>query len=370
MNRKTEKLGIAILGCGYWGINYVRVFNELPQSRVVAICDLDSRRLQEVGSRFPGVVLTTSLEEVLRMDEVKAVVIATQASTHHLIAGRCLAAGKHLLIEKPITTTSAEAVNLIDLAKANGVTLMVGHTFIYNSGVQKVKDYINRWQHGQIYYLYAQRTNLGPIRRDVNALWDLAPHDISIFNYLLDDVPEWASAVGVKALGNEREDVGFISLGYKNGIVGHIHVSWADPNKVRQVVVVGNDKRIVFNDLDTLERVRVYEKGVMAAETEATSYGEYHFLMRDGDVISPKVEVSEPLKNQCNHFLECVANHRRPTTDGQAGLEVVRVMAAIDRSLENKGVPVAVEDNMPFIKIPINGISVALEPNATTVRVS
>ncbi|MEW5961320.1 MAG: Gfo/Idh/MocA family oxidoreductase [Chloroflexota bacterium] len=369
MQNKTEKIGVAVFGCGYWGVNYVRVFNELPEAEVVAICDVDALRLQEVGARFPGVRLTSKIDDVLQMDGIDAAVICTQASTHHHLASRCLAAGKSLLIEKPLTTTPAEAEELMALARANGVTLMVGHTFLFNAGVNKVKTYIEQNQVGQVYYLYAQRTNLGPIRRDVNALWDLAPHDISIFNYLLDSVPEWVSAVGVKALGNCREDVGFVSLGYRNGIVGHIHVSWADPNKVREVVVVGSNKRIVFNDLNTLERVRVYEKGVASAEAEATSYGEYHFLMRDGDIISPKVEVSEPLKNQCKHFLECVVQHRPPLTDAQAGLDVVRVMAAIDRSLENHGAPVAVEDSRPFIPIPRNGLSAAYRRNGAAVNV-
>jgi predicted dehydrogenase len=176
----------------------------------------------------------------------------------------------------------------------------------------------------------------------VNALWDLAPHDVSIFNYLLGSAPEWASAVGTKVLQNCREDVGFISLGYADGIVGHVHVSWADPHKVREVVVVGSDRRIVFNDLSALERVRVFEKGVVPVAPEASSYGEYHFLMRDGDIISPRVEVSEPLKNQCRHFLECVTEGTRPVTDGREGLQVVRVMEAIDRSVELNGAPVEV----------------------------
>ncbi|MCB0214358.1 MAG: gfo/Idh/MocA family oxidoreductase, partial [Anaerolineae bacterium] len=202
---------------------------------------------------------------------------------------------------------------------------------------------------GQIYYLYARRTNLGPIRRDVNALWDLAPHDISIFNYLLDSVPEWVSAVGVKALGNCREDVGFISLGYPNGVVGHIHVSWADPNKVREVVVVGSDRRIVFDDLNALERVKIFEKGITSTSGEATSFGEFQFMIRDGDIISPRVEVNEPLKTQCIHFLECVAHNFIPFTSGQAGKEVVQVMEAIDLSLQYHGVPISVGSQNPLL---------------------
>ncbi len=338
----TDQLGIATLGCGYWGINYVRVFSELPQSRVVVVCDRRTDRLQEVRRRFPGVELTAEVEDALRLDGVDAAVVCTEATGHYRVARRCLAAGKHVLVEKPMTMTMTEAKELIALAESKGVTLMVGHTFLYNAGIRKVKAYIEQAEVGRVYYLYARRTNLGPIRWDVNALWDLAPHDVSIFNYLLDSVPEWVSAVGAKVLQNSREDVGFISLGYQDGIVGHVHVSWADPNKVREVVVVGSDKRIVFNDLSALERVRVFEKGVAPTPAEAPTYGEYHFLMRDGDIISPKIEVSEPLKNQCSHFLECVTQGSRPLTGGREGLDVVRVMEAVNRSLERKGAPVEV----------------------------
>jgi predicted dehydrogenase len=278
----------------------------------------------------------------VRLDGVDAVVVCTEATTHYAVTRRCLAAGKHVLVEKPLTTTVADAEALISLAESKGVTLMVGHTFLYNAGISKIKACIDQAEVGRVYYLYARRTNLGPIRQDVNALWDLAPHDVSIFSYLLDSVPEWVSAVGAKVLRNSREDVGFISLGYRDGIIGHIHVSWADPNKVREVVVVGSDKRVVFNDLSALERVRVFEKGVTPAPAEAVSYGEYHFLMRDGDIISPRIQVSEPLKNQSSHFLECVIGGSCPFTDGQDGLAVVQVMAAVDRSLERRGAPVEV----------------------------
>jgi predicted dehydrogenase len=338
----ADQLGIAILGCGYWGINHVRVFSELPESQVVVVCDRRTDRLEEIGRRFPGVALTTGVEDALRLDGVDAAVVCTEATAHYSLARRCLAAGKHVLVEKPMTTTAAEAEELIALAGSKGVTLMVGHTFLYNAGVRRVKAYIEQAEVGRVYYLYARRTNLGPIRRDVNALWDLAPHDVSIFNYLLDSMPEWVSAVGAKVLWNSREDVGFISLGYRDGIIGHVHVSWTDPNKVREVVVVGSDKRIVFNDLNALERVRVFEKGVTPTPAEAPSYGEYHLLMRDGDIISPKIEVSEPLKNQCSHFIECATSGSCPFTGGQEGLEVVRVMEAVDRSIERKGAPVEV----------------------------
>jgi predicted dehydrogenase len=338
----ANRVGIAILGCGYWGVNYLRVFSELPNARVVAVCDARPERLQEVGSHYSKVALTLKIEEALQMDGVEAAVICTQAVTHYDIARQCLAKGKHILIEKPMTTGVAEAQQLITLAQAQGVALMVGHTFLYNAGIRKVKQYIAEGKIGWLYYLYARRTNLGPIRRDINALWDLAAHDVSIFNYLLDSIPSWVSAVGCKVLRNGREDAGFISIGYPDGIVGHIHVSWADPSKVREVVVVGSDMRIVFDDLNTLEQVRVFEKGIAPTSSEASSYGEYHFQMRNGDIISPRIEISEPLKNQCAHFLECIVQGKRPFTGGLEGLAVVQVMAAIDQSIAQRGEPVEI----------------------------
>lgn len=341
MTMINDPLRIAVIGCGYWGMNYVRIFNELLGSRVVAVCDQRSERLREVGMRFPGVFLTTQVEEAATRPDVDAVVVCTEATMHYNVTRYLLRLGKHVLVEKPLTTTVVEAEDLIALAEANAVTLMVGHTFIFNAGIQKVKEYNQNGQ-GRVYYLYARRTNLGPIRHDVNALWDLAPHDIAIFNYVLDSVPLWVSAIGGKVLRNCREDVGFISLGYPDNVVGHIQVSWADPNKAREVVIVRSDRRIVFNDLNGLEQVRVFEKGVSPIETEPLNYGEFRFQIRDGDIISPRIEASEPLKNQCRHFLECVRTGKPPISGGAEGREVVRVLEAVNRSIELKGLQVPV----------------------------
>ncbi len=337
-----EPLRIGVIGCGYWGINYVRVFDELRDTTVSFVCDFNAERLRLVQHRFRGTRVCTSVEKLLNKSSVDAVVVATPASTHFELVKQCLEHGKHVLVEKPITTSSADALALTELAHARNLVLLVGHTFMFNAGIRTIKRYIDSKAIGQLYYLHATRTNLGPIRMDVNAIWDLAAHDVSIFNYVLGIAPKWVSAVGIHALGNGREDVGFITLGYADEVIGNIHVSWADPNKVREVVVVGSDMRVVFNDLDSQERVRVFHKGVSAVPAEPASFGEFRFQLRDGDIVSPLVESSEPLKNQAMHFLECVRSKTPPLCDGMAAYRVVKVLEAIDRSMHQKGVPIAV----------------------------
>jgi predicted dehydrogenase len=338
------QMGVAVLGCGYWGVNYLRVLSELPEARVVVVCDQRADRLEELERRFPAVAYTAQVDAAMSNPAVDAVVVCTNATTHYSVARRALMMGKHVLVEKPLTMVSGQADELIELAESKSAVLMVGHTFVYNAGIRKVKEYV---QAGcdQVYYLYSSRTNLGPIRNDVNALWDLAPHDVAIFNYLLDSTPRWVSAVGVNILGNCREDFGFVSLGYSGDradIVGHIHVSWADPHKTRELVVVGSDRRVVFNDLNGIEQVRVFEKGVKAAPEEPLTYGEHRLQIRDGDIVSPKLEISEPLKNQCRHFVDCVVSGATPNTSGRDGERVVRVLEAVDRSLRLHGTPVEV----------------------------
>ena len=354
----AKPMGIAIIGCGYWGMNYVRIFSELVESRVVAVCDQSAERLNEVSRRFPGVYVTTRVDDAASQRGVDAVVVCTEATTHFNVTRRLLLAGRHVLVEKPLTTTTAEADKLIDLAESNSAILMVGHTFVFNAGVRKVKEYVQQ-DGGRVYYLYARRTNLGPIRRDVNALWDLAPHDIAIFNYLLDGTPLWVSAVGGKVLRNCRDDVGFISLGYPDNVLAHVHVSWADPDKAREVVVVKSDRRIVFNDLNGIEQVRVFEKGVSPVEQEPLNYGEFRFEIRDGDIISPRIEPAEPLKHQCRHFLDCVRTGKRPISSGVEGRDVVSVLEAVNRSIELKGLQVEVESKGDYVRANVDAAKAA-----------
>jgi predicted dehydrogenase len=332
---------VLIVGCGYWGHHYVRIFRELKETRVVAVCDQSLDRLSAIAAEFPDVKLVRDLEVALAIPGIAAVVVATPATTHMEVAARCLEADLPVLVEKPLTTTSEGAAALTRLAERKGVTLMVGHTFVYNAAIRKVRSYVTTGTLGEVYYMYARRTSLGPIRTDVNALWDLASHDVSIFNYLLDCEPEWVSAIGSRVLRHQREDVGFVSIGYPGGLVAHIHVSWADPNKTREIVVVGSDKQVVFNDLNALERVRLFSKGVTVVTPDNPSYGEFMFQLRDGDIVSPLIEASEPLKNECAHFVDCICTDRPPITGGYAGIAAVRVMEAIDQSIARRGAPVS-----------------------------
>jgi predicted dehydrogenase len=295
-----------------------------------------------VRQRYRSVAACASLDEVYARDDFDAVVIATPASTHEELVRVALGHGRHVLVEKPMSLTAAGCEGLCDLADASGRLLMVGYTFLYNAGIRKMKEVMAPEQFGQPYYLHATRTNLGPIRSDVNAAWDLAPHDIAIFNYLLGHEPLWASAIGTRVLKTEREDIAFATLGYDNGVIGNIHVSWADPNKVREVVAVGSRRRVVFNDLNDVERVRVFERGVSAGDAVADSYGEFKLLVRDGDIVSPKVEPSEPLKNQCADFIAAIGGGRPPLATGRFGTSVVRTLAAIEASMRSRGAAVEV----------------------------
>lgn len=337
----SNRVGVAVIGCGYWGVNYVRLVNELPETVVRMVCDKSEDRLNEVSKRFSDkrINFTTNLSDILNDDDIKAAIVCTHASSHFDIADQLLRAGKHVLIEKPMTTSMIEAERLAEIADQHQRKLMVGHVFLFNPGIEKIKSYITQKKIDRVYYLYARRTNLGPIRRDVNAIWDLATHDVSIFNYLLGSTPLQVSAVGAKVLGNHQEDVGFMTLTYPNGVIGHIHVSWADPNKERELVVVGSNMRISFDDLNAQERVRVFEKGV-SVDPEPNSFGEHQLMMRDGDIISPHVAVNEPLKSQVKHFIDSIANNTQPVSDGWFGRDVVQVMENIQQSVHQNGRPI------------------------------
>jgi predicted dehydrogenase len=337
-----QPVRLALIGFGYWGPNYARVLSDLPGAELTAICDQRPDRLAVVRQRYRAVAACETIDQLFARDDVDAVVIATPASSHEALVRTALNHGRHVLVEKPMALHAAGGEALCDLAEVTGRLLMVGYTFLYNAGVRKMKEVMAPELFGQPYYLHATRTNLGPIRQDVNAPWDLAPHDIAIFNYLLGEQPLWASAIGTRVLKTNREDIAFATLGYANDVIGNIHVSWADPNKVREVVAVGSRRRVVFDDLNDVERVRVYERGVSAGEATSDSFGEFKLLVRDGDIISPKVEPSEPLKNQCADFINAIATGQAPRSSGRFGIGIIRTLVAIEASMHTRGAAVDV----------------------------
>lgn len=329
-------VNVAIVGCGHWGPNYIRNFIQLKSSNMVACCDTSEESLKKVKQHFDSIEVTTDYSKILNNPQINAIVIATPAKTHYRLATQALLHGKHLLVEKPLCLKLKECLELVKLAQKKKKILMVGHTFLFNPAVRKLKAYIKAGTLGKIYYLHATRTHLGLIRNDVNVSWDLVPHDISIFSYLLGQMPVSVSALGGTFLKKKRQDVVFINLIYPNGVIANIHASWADSNKVREVQVIGSRARLVFDDLNNLEKVKLYKKGVSVDKTY-TNFGEFQLLLRDGDIISPKVDSGEPLKLQCQHFVDCVSKKRKPFTSGENGADVVKVMNAIDKSLKLAG---------------------------------
>lgn len=322
---------IGIIGLGHWGPNYVRNFSSIEGTEVTWCCDLLDENLDKIKHN-PEIRLTKNYGEMLADPSVNAVVVATPASTHYKIVKECLEAEKDVLAEKPITLEPDEALELCQFADKGKRILMVGHTFIYNPGIRKVKEFIDEGELGQIYYLNATRTHLGLIREDVNAVWDLAPHDVSIFNYLIGKAPIMVNAVGACHLKKDREDVAFINLIYPDNIIANIHASWADSNKERTIRVVGSKARVVFDDLDNLEKVKLYKKGI-AVTGDCNDFGEFQLHLRDGDIISPMLNLYEPLKEMCSRFIDHVKERKTPLTDGYKGYEVVKVVKRIEEAI-------------------------------------
>ncbi len=329
-------IGIGLIGYGHWGPNHVRVFNQLRESRVEIVVDLDATRLEAVRQQFPGIDTSTSYDDVLGHPDVEAVVIATPVSTHHSLVKAALRAGKDVLVEKPMTYTAAESQELLEIADDEHRVLMCGHVFLFNAGIRKVRQYIEDGTLGRIYYMTATRTNLGPVRRDVNALYDLGSHDVSIFRYLLGRQPTEVVAWGESFLQHEVEDVTFACIEFPDRVLCHMHVSWLNPRKERTLVVVGDKKMVVWDDTSPLEPLRLYDKGLMQ-EPYYDSFGQFQLVLRDADVLIPKINAEEPLKLQAQHFLNCVARREPPLADGQFAHDVVLTLEALQRSLHRGG---------------------------------
>jgi predicted dehydrogenase len=336
-----QTLGVAVVGIGHWGPNLVRNLAWHPRVRVRCVCDANPDAFGRVANFIaPDCLRTTAVKAALAAPGVDAVVVATPAATHYRMAKAALEAGKHVLCEKPLTTRIAEAETLCRLAERHRVRLMVGHTFLFNSAVEKVKELIDSGEVGRIYYLTATRTHLGPIRDDTSVVWDLAPHDVVIMNYLLGSQPESVSAVAGCPMGREVQDFAFIHLFYPNGVIGEIHVSWIDSHKTRLVHVIGDRGHAVFDDLQAMEPVRLYRKGVGIADRIAPEFGEFKLLLRDGDILLPKVTLGEPLARVVDAFVRLALDGVPNPSQGQCGVEVARVLAATEKSIARGGAPV------------------------------
>jgi len=331
---------VAVLGAGEWGPNLIRNFHNKQTSEVVWIIDGDAARLAEVQARFPDVQVSEEPARAFSDPAVDAVVVATPTSTHFTLAQQALQHSKHVLVEKPLTTKVKQGLGLLELATSQQLVLMVGHVFVYNPGIRKVKEYLDAGHLGKMYYVSMVRTNLGPIRLDVNAAWDLAAHDLSIVNYWLDAEPLSVSAIGGTWINQGIEDAVFATLTYPQGVLVNLHASWLNARKARDITVVGERRMLTFDDMDLNEPLRIYDKQVTDVRTRPTyvdSFASFRASVRKGDITVPKVPLGEPLAAQCAHFLECIVSGKQPFSGGREGIAVVRALEAMQRSIRARG---------------------------------
>ncbi|MBU1699952.1 MAG: Gfo/Idh/MocA family oxidoreductase [Candidatus Eisenbacteria bacterium] len=334
-----KKPGIAVIGAGAWGKNIVRNFNILPTCDLRALCDTDPSVLAAHAATIPNAVMTQNVDEVLSRDDVHGVAIAAQAVVHADLAGKALSAGKDVFVEKPLTLSTADALDLCRLADEKGRVLMVGHLLLYHPAILQMLDIIKSGELGEIRYLTAQRVNLGTVRKDENALWSLAPHDLSIIGEIFNELPVTVSARGAAYLRPGVEDVVFLSLRFPNDHLAHVHLSWLDPHKERRMTLVGSQKMLAFDDMQVQEKIRIYDKGV--GTSAFVSYDE-SLTVRNGDIWIPRIKMGEPLRTECQEFIDCINDRRTPKTDGWSGLRVVQLLEAAQTSLDRDGEPITV----------------------------
>lgn len=331
---------IGQVGLGAWGKNLLRNFYYLPGCQLKVGCDQDPQRLDRFRKEYPSVKYTTDFEQIIADKDLQAVVVATPPESHFSLAKASLEAGKDVFVEKPLVLRVEEGEALVELARSKGKILMVGHIMEYHPATLKLKELIQKGEFGKVYYLYSTRVNLGEVRETENALWSFAPHDVSIILYLLEQEPVRVTANGMAYLREGIEDVAFATLYFDEGVLAHIHVSWLDPHKIRKVTVVGQKKMAVFDDMESAEKIKIYDKGV-GYNKDYQSYGEY-LSLRHGDILIPRLNLVEPLRSECEHFLRCVEGRATPRSDGIEGLRVLKVLHAAQRSLESGGNPVEI----------------------------
>jgi predicted dehydrogenase len=325
---------VGVIGYGYWGPNIVRNFHGLENCRVTTVCDRSQAALRRAGKAYPQMHLTTDFAEVLTSPDIDAIAVVTPVWTHYELAKAALENGKHVFVEKPFTSNSQQAEELIELAQQKNLKVMVDHTFLFGGPVKKIRELVDSGTLGPLYYFDSTRVNLGLFQHDVSVIWDLAPHDLSIMDHVILEKPEAVSATGAKHL-NGHADMAFITVYFPGEIVAHINVNWLSPVKVRTTLIGGKDKMLVWNDLEPDEKIKVYDKGVQI--TNGQSIYDLLVSYRSGDVWSPKVEQAEALKVELEYFIDCIVHDRMPLNDGMAGLRVVRLLEAAEASLKEKG---------------------------------
>jgi len=331
-----NNINIGVIGYGYWGPNLVRNFAEIPGAKVTSVSDFKPELLAKVQARYPAVKVTTDSQDLFKDPTIDAIAIATPVSTHFDLALAALQAGKHVMVEKPMTTTSEQAMRLIEEAEKRNLVLMVDHTFVYTGAVRKMHDLIATKTLGDIYYYDSVRVNLGLFQHDVNVIWDLAVHDLSIMNYVLPSQPYAVSATGISHVPGEPENIAYLTLFFENNLIAHINVNWLAPVKVRRTLIGGSQRMIVYDDLEPSEKVKIYDKGITL---NGNSESVYQMLIgyRTGDMWSPKLDMTEALRTEGLHFINCITKGDRPITDGVAGLRVVRILEAATQSLKQQG---------------------------------
>jgi predicted dehydrogenase len=345
-------LSLGVVGCGYWGPNLIRNLGTLSECKIKLVCDIDADRLAHMKKLYPEAQTTTEFDNLLEDAHIDAIVIATPVCLHFEMTKKSLQAGKHVLVEKPMACSAEQCRELIGLAERQKLTLMVGHTFIYSAPVRKIKEIVESGELGEIQYICSRRLNLGLFQKDINVAWDLAPHDISIILYVLGEDPVCVNCQGKSHVVSGIEDVTNMTLNFANGAFATIQSSWLDPNKVRETVFVGKKRMLVYDDLKSMEKIKIYDKRVEVPPHYDT-FGEFQYSYYYGDVYSPYLQQVEPLRVQCQHFLNCIKTGAKPESGGLEGLEVVRVLEAASESLKNGGGPVAIhakEGFLPTIK--------------------
>lgn len=332
--REIAPIRIAVVGYGYWGPNLARNFHQLQGAELAYVVDQNADARARAHWLY-GCKTAERLDDILTDPALDAVVIATPARTHYTLARMALDAGKHLFVEKPLTMDVSEGEQLVAHARHSGLTLMVGHVFEYNPAVAYIKQMIDSGDLGDLFYLYSRRVNLGRLQSDVNALWSIAPHDISIALHLLGQMPEAVRCQGASCLNSIVEDVVFLTMFFPNNVLCHVHASWLDPSKTREMTVVGSQKMVVYDDVSAEGKVRVYDKG--AFRKGDVTYGDFQYKLHSGDILIPRLDMREPLQIECAHFVECIRTGNTPLTDGENGLRVLKVLAAGEHSLRNDG---------------------------------